>query len=497
MFSENAVLQREMPVPVWGHADDGEIVTVEMQGQRLSTTATNGAWMLTLAPLTVGGPYTLTISGADNTITHTNILVGEVWLCAGQSNMGWGLGGSEKPEQIEKHANLPNVRLLSVAQNPQEHPRRDLDFGWGMCTPRAAYGFSAVGYYFGRDLHKALNVPVGLINSPVGGSYAHTWMPGRYLEDNPVLHPLLSFWDETLAQRVKLIEDYRAKEPELKKRYETDLAKARAEGTPEPTAPAGPDNDPTRDKRNMTGAAYNGMIRPLQPYALRGAIWYQGENDEGDATRYRTTLPTMIRAWRETWKNLAPVDAAIDNFWFLIVQLPSRAYPRSADRCHRAEMREVQWDIGQTLPRCGTAVTIDCVNKEDPGDNHPPIKEPMGQRLAVLARARVYGERIEHTGPVYHGMSIEGREITVDYTHVGGGLVAHGDELTGFAIAGADMTFVDAEARIDGDQVIVSHPDITAPIALRYAWEHYPNCTLYNKDGFPAAPFRTDRPVAP
>jgi sialate O-acetylesterase len=483
LFSENAVLQQGVDVPVWGAAEEGEVVTVEFQGQRVAATAKDGRWEAVLKPLQPGGPFPLTVRGRANTLTRANILVGEVWLCSGQSNMGWGLGGSETREQIAAHADLPTVRFFRVKQDPAPAPKRDVDAAWEICTPGNAYSFSAVGYYFGRDLVRARKVPVGLIQSAIGGSHGHVWMPARYLEADPELRPLLNFWEETKERYAKRLAAYRAQEPALRKKYEEELAKARAADLPEPKPPQPPGDNPEIDLRNLTAAGYNGMIAPLQPFAIRGALWYQGENDLGNR-RYAVTLPTLIRAWRETWGR--------GDFAFLIVQLPAYTYRRPPPGDLRwAITREIQWRTGQQVPNAATVVSIDCGNPKDRADLHPPLKEPVGQRLALAARARVYGEAIEYSGPMYDALRVEGGVAVVTFTHAAG-LVARGEALAGFAVAGADGVFLPAQARIDGDTVKVSHPQVAKPVAVRYAWADYPEGNLYNNAGLPAAPFRTD-----
>lgn len=483
LFSENAALQQGVDMPVWGTAAEGEEVTVEFQSQRVTAKAKDGRWTAVLKPLRPGGPFPLSVRGPANSVLRANILVGEVWLCSGQSNMGWGLGGSESREQIATHAGIPTLRLFRVKQDPAAEPKRDLDAAWEVCSPGSAYGFSAVGYYFGRDLVRARNVPVGMIQSAIGGSHAHVWMPARYLEADPELRPFLNFWDETKERYARRLAAYQAQEPALRKKYEDDLAKARAAGLPEPKPPQPPGDNPETDFRNMTAAGYNGMIAPLQPFPIRGALWYQGENDLG-SRRYAVTLPTLIRAWRETW--------ACGDFPFLIVQLPAYTYNRPPPGDLRwAITREIQWRTGREVRNAATVVTIDCGSPKNRADLHPPLKEPVGQRLALAARALVYGEKIEYSGPVFCELRVEAGGAAVTFTHADG-LAAKGDAPTGFVVAGADGVFFPAQARIDGNKVLVSNPKVPTPVAVRYAWGDYPDCNLFNGAGLPAVPFRTD-----
>lgn len=469
LFSDHAVLQRDTTVPVYGKADDGATVTVEFQGQSVSTAVRNGQWRVELAPLRAGGPFDMTIRTESETIKRRDILVGEVWFCAGQSNMGWGLGGSETKAQIAEHADLPRVRLIRIAQNPQPKPVTDLEGAWQVCTPHSAYGFPAVGYYFGRELHKTLDVPVGLIGSAVGGSFAHTWMPESYLHSNPQLEPLLGFWERTKQNYARRLAQ-----------YEAALAKAEDKTQLRP-----PGDNPAHDWRNMTAGNYNGNVRPAQPYAIRGALWYQGENDAGSPARYRVTLATLIRAWRDTWDR--------GDFPFIIVELPGYGVPGSAARPVWAQMRESQNAVADSLSNTATVVTIDCADPDNPRDVHPKNKEPVGLRAARVARATVYGEPIEHRGPTLDTVKFNAGHATLTFMHTAGKLTAHGGEpLVGFQIAGEDGKFVDAHAAIADETVIVSSDAVPNPAYVRYGWANNPVCNLYNAAGLPATSFRTD-----
>ncbi len=429
LFTDDCVLQRGMKVPVWGFADPGEKVTVEFQGQKPSATADDkGQWKVVLDNLREGGPFEMTIRG-KNTVQLKDVLVGEVWVCSGQSNMEWPVTATKGSKEAIANADNPKIRLFTVQKVPAQTPQPELPIGkskmpslWKKCTTVTVPGFSATAYYFGRDLQKALGVPVGLIHSSWGGTAAERWTT-----------------KETLAS-----------------------------------------HDATKGLRGSD--LYNGMIAPLIPYAIRGVIWYQGESNVGRAEQYRTLFPAMIKDWRDHWKQ--------GNFPFLFVQIaPWAGYGKSGFGW--AELCEAQQLTAETVPNTACIVTTDV---GDPKDIHPQDKAPIGDRLARAARALAYGEKIEYSGPVHTGIKVEGGKAILSFRHLGGGLEAKGGELKGFTIAGVDGKFVKAQAKIDGDHVIVSSPEVSEPAAVRYAWAHYPDVNLYNRAGLPASPFRTDGP---
>ena len=442
LFSDNAVLQQGISVPIWGTANNGEKVTVKFEGQTAATTAKGGRWMVRLKPLRAGGPSSMTISG-ENTIELKNILVGEVWICSGQSNMQFGLKSATNGEAAIAASADPMIRLFTVPRDPRYVPQADVVGAWEECGPDTVPNFTAVGYFFGRDLRKALNVPVGLINDSYGGTRAEAWTACRALEEP-------------------------CKKPD------------------DPEAKANP---------NDAGALYNGMIAPIIPYALRGAIWYQGESNAGGAFKYRTHFPAMIRNWREDWKQ--------GDFPFLFVQLaPFQKIVPEPQESAWAELREAQLLTTVNCPNTGMAVITDI---GDPADIHPKQKEPVGGRLALAARAIAYGEKIVYKGPTYDallrvfiGGSIkvwgDRAIVSFDSDSLDGGLIAKGGEMTGWAIAGEDRKFYNARAVIRDDKatVIVSSPDVPRPVAVRYGWADCPVVNLFNAQGLPASPFRTD-----
>jgi sialate O-acetylesterase len=476
LISENMVLQQGMKVPIWGKADDGEEVTVRFQGQEQKTTAKDGAWRVDLAELKAGGPYEMTIAG-KNTIHFKNVLVGEVWICSGQSNMEMAVWQTAGANQAISAAKNPMIRLLTVPKSPSAVPQHDVAVAWNECSPETVRNFTAVGYYFGLDLHKSRHVPVGLIHTSWGGTPAESWTSKASLESERSLAYMAENQSKALSGFPVALDKYLEK---LGK-YKETVTNAIAANADLPALPAAP----TNPAKNAWGAStlYNGMIAPLIPYAIRGATWYQGESNAGRAYEYRTLLPAMIKDWRKDWNE--------GDFTFLIVQLaPFTQIVTEPTESDWAELREAQLLATQVLPKTGIAVITD-VGETD--DIHPRRKQPVGARLALAARALANGENIEYSGPVYKEMQVNGDRATLSFTHVDGGLVARGGPLTGFTIAGEDRKFVKANAMIQGnDKVVVWSSALHKPAAVRFGWANYPVVNLWNQAGLPASPFRTD-----
>jgi sialate O-acetylesterase len=640
IFSDHAVIQRDAKIPVWGTADPGGIVRVELANKGgTATVDDNGKWMVQLPPLKAGGPYEMYIIGND-TLTIKDLLIGEVWLCSGQSNMEWQVRNSMNAQQEIENADYPGIRMFTVTRVVSDKPLDDCGGSWKIATPETAGDFSAVGYFFGRELHEELNVPVGLINSSWGGTPAEAWTSIETLESDSVLLPILERRRESLATYPERLAEYREilrkieesgerlpmyqsdpgnkgadrgwADPEFDESQLSDftvpgfwenrqgmdidgavwfrkavdideswLGKplrltlgaiddfdvtyfngvrvgATGEDTPnfwvhqrQYTVPAdlvnskrvviavrifdrygdggfvgpasnmrltvadGSSDDYTRldgawkmmieqalDPSAISGPGgqglppepmgpghphspaglYNAMINPLAPYAIKGAIWYQGESNAGRAYQYRTLLPAMIRDWRTLWGQA--------RYPFGIVQLanymPVSAEPEESEW---AELREAQTLTALGDPDVGLAVTIDIGEAED---IHPRNKQDVGKRLSLWALAKVYGSKVEYSGPLYDSMEIVGDAIIVSFSHAKNGLIAKGDEVHGFAIAGADYNFVWANAEIRGNKVIVWSDEVEDPVAVRYAWANNPVCNLYNSEMLPAIPFRTD-----
>lgn len=464
LFSDNAVLQQGTSVPIWGWADDGEVITVKFRGQKVRTTAHNGKWSVALSKLKAGGPDTLAIATKSSALEFTNVLVGEVWICSGQSNMEWPMNRSFQPASDMASATNSQIRFFLVPKKKSETPTTRLKSGWVVCSPENIKGRTAVGYYFGRDLQAARNVPVGLIETYWGGSPVEAWMSRESLEINP------RYESDILDAHTEAWKQYQANLT----RYERDEAVAKSRGESFTNTP------PRFGWRPCE--LYNGMIAPLIPYAFKGAIWYQGESNAGRAEQYRTLFPDMIRNWRRDWGQ--------GDFPFLAVQLaPWKAIADQPRESDWAELREAQWLATKSLPNVGMAVITDV---GDPKDIHPTKKQPVGERLALAARGIAYGEKIEYSGPLYRSMEVKDGRIILSFDHVGKGLEARDGELKGFAICGEDKKFVWAKAEIAGRTVVVSSPEVANPVAVRYGWADCPVVNFWNKDGLPASPFRTD-----
>jgi sialate O-acetylesterase len=485
LFSDHMVLQRGREVPVWGTADPGERVTVTLGRQeRAATAGPDGQWTVRLAELEAGGPFELKVAG-QNTITVEDVLVGEVWFCSGQSNMDFTVARTEKryfagvadAEREIAAADHPRIRMFTSEWTMRDEPQADVEGRWVACSPRTVGDFSAVAYFFGRHLHEVLDVPVGLITSAYGASTAQAWTSRAALDADPQLRPLLEAYAAACAAYTP---ELARQDDEAYARWQQAAETARSEGKPAPRAPKR--KDPHQDQHNPS-VLFNGMVAPVIPYGIRGAIWYQGESNT--AALYPRLQATLIRDWRRRWGQ--------GDFPFLFVQLASlNAPPTEPGNSRLAAMREAQ-ATSLALPQTGMAVTIDIGEAKDV---HPRNKQDVGRRLALIAEAQVYGRSVTSSGPVFESMSIEGRSARIRFRHTEGGLVAQGGTLAGFAIAGKDGTFAWADARIDGETVVVSSPRVEEPAIVRYAWADNPPATLSNGAGLPARPFRTDEPDA-
>lgn len=608
LFSDHAVLQQGMPLPVWGTASDGEHVVVELAGHRAETTATNGKWRVTLPAIGAGGPHTLTITG-KNRVVIADVLIGEVWVCSGQSNMEMRLGPSSGLQPVTNWqptvaaADIPQMRFFTVPHKLSLTPVATTDAKWEVCSPETAPSSSAVAFFFGRALAQARGVPIGLVHTSWGGSAAEAWMSREALERRPDFATDLELQKEFLldpaagrAQADKQLEEwYRVKDVGTKDRWEKTAPAAadwhetkvpsqwEAAGLPDfdgiawlrrefdlPADWAGraaelhlgaiDDDDTTwvngqrvgatqgwdklrvypipagvlkagrnaiavrvldtgagggiwgkgvsphlaradgasvdlsgtwrartsevmaklwpvprllTESVSTPGALYNGMIVPLLPYAMRGVIWYQGETNADRSKQYQTLFPALIADWRRLWGE--------GDFPFLFVQIA----PWTG---MNPEIREAQLLTMKHTPNTAMAVTLDV---GDAKDIHPPQKQPVGERLALAARALAYGEQIEFSGPVFESAEFKGGRALLHFSHVDRGLVAPGGKLDGFTIAGADGVFRAATAKIVGQTVEVNSDDVREPKAVRYAWGEAPTGNLFNRAGLPASPFRT------
>lgn len=624
IIGDNMVLQQGVKVRIWGKATAGEKITVTFEKKSVNTVAdAQGRWQVWLGPLKAGGPSELTIKG-DNVLTVKNVLVGEVWICSGQSNMEWALVNTVNGNEAVAQANYPEIRLFTVEHNTSTSQLDDVKGRWVVTKPEDAAGFSAVGYFFGREIHQQLKIPVGLINTSWGGTPAEAWTALEALRSSVELKPILDRYESSLnalpqtkaAYERALIEweeknlyvDGENKgealgyanpaisttdwsKMDLPKQFESaglqldgvvwfrkvvdvpaswagkDLVlnltaiddydvtyfngtKIGSTGRETPNSyivprkyavpgslvragrnviavrvfdrageggfgrggemslrlnandqialrgdwdykvelalePKNPDWG-TRPEpvgaanQNSPGVLYNAMLAPLMPFAIRGAIWYQGESNAGRAYQYRTLFPTMIRNWRSAWGY---------DFPFYFVQLPNwRARQEAPSESDWAELREAQ---AMTLREANTGMAI-AIDVGEGEDLHPRNKLDVGRRLASLALANVYGKAIVPSGPLFDRFVIEGNKVRISFKYGQGLKTRDGGPVKGFAIAGADRKFVWADARIEGDTVVVSSPAILKPAAVRYAWGDNPLVNLYNKAGLPVSPFRTD-----
>jgi sialate O-acetylesterase len=479
-FTDHAVLQRELPVPVWGTGEAGETVTVSIDGQKVQAVAdAGGHWKAVLTSLPVGGPYELTIAGSSQ-IVLKDILVGDVWLCSGQSNMEFTTAKALNGEAEVKAANFPKIRLYQVKKAAKTEVQSTCQGSWLPCDPTSVKDFSAVGYFFGRELAKSLDIPIGLINSSWGGTDAEAWVSAQALTTSAEFKTVFAGWDKTLANYPKAMEEY-TNGPLAE--WTKVSAEAKAAGKPVPQKPREPRGPNTPQHR--PAALYNGMIAPLVPYGLRGAIWYQGENNAGGtrAEPYRRLLALLIADWREQFGNEFPFHIVqLANYNKDDPKLLASAWPIVA----WPVLRESQAVVAATVPKAGMAVTIDIGNPEN---IHPTNKQEVGRRLALSALAKDYGKAIEYSGPVFKSMTIEGSTAVVTFDHAEG-LAAASGALTGFTIAGEDGLFKPATGEISGTTVRLTSAEVRKPIAVRYAWANSPTCNLINGAGLPAGPFR-------
>jgi sialate O-acetylesterase len=478
LFSDHMVLQRNVTVPVWGTANDGEKVTVIFQGQKVTVTAKNGKWMARLKPLKAGGPFTMSITGT-NTVLIQDILVGEVWLCSGQSNMARQLGPRPSQKLLtgwEKErdaANYPQIREYYVPLKYSAAPLEDRDSKWVVCSPETVKDFSAVGYFFARDLYNNLKIPVGILFSAYGGTPAEHWTSRAALENNPELNFMVKAYDQAMLDYPAKLEAFTKNQMAMLDMFRTDSAKAAEEKRLLPRKPSAPANPSVG---RMISGLFNGMISPLVPYSIKGVCWYQGESNNNNPKIYQPILSALIADWRTNWK--------VPDLPFLIVQI-------APFKDMTPEIRESQLLVHKKTKNTALIVTTDCGDAED---IHPAFKQPVGERLALAARALAYGQSIEYSGPLYQSMKVEGNKVVLSFSHTGKGLMAKEGELTGFTIAGADGDLVPATATVSGDKIIVSSDSVRKPVAVRYGWANVPEGNLYNVEGLPASPFRTDVP---
>jgi sialate O-acetylesterase len=439
MFSDHMVLQRDMEIPIWGTADPDAHVTVTLGDESVDATADNdGRWKASLPSMKAGGPHELTVKVGDDETTLSDVLIGDVWVCSGQSNMEWNVHNSDNSDKELAAANYPQIRIIDVPNVASEKPLDSFKTdGWKAVTPETVGDFSAVGYFFARNLQDKLHVPIGLIGCNWGGTRMEAWTSREALQSTDTFAPMVKADDAPPAN--------------------DEEAKARKQGA-----------------HNRPSALFNGMTSAVIPYGIRGVIWYQGESNAGEANKYAELSKLMIADWRKRWDE--------GDFPFLLVQLAAwepggESWPY---------LREAQTDTLEA-PNTGMAVAIDIGNLKD---IHPRNKQEVGRRLALAARAVAYGEDVAHSGPTFSEVTTSGGKAQLSFDNVAGGLRA---ELKGFEVAGADGKFVPAKATIEGDKVVVWSDDVKEPTQVRYDWAAYPEGNLYNAEGLPAVPFRSER----
>jgi sialate O-acetylesterase len=476
-FTDHMVLQQGQEVPIWGKCSNaGDQVTIRFDGQTVKTLAdVDGHWSVRLAPMQAGGPYELVAEDAPDRVQLTDVLVGEVWLASGQSNMDFTVAKTPKyyfagvnNEAAEvAAANYPQIRMFTGAWSRTYDPQRQIAGAWKVCTPETVREFSAIGYFFARDLQKELNVPVGIVTLTYGASTAQAWVRREAIAADPRLKPALDEFDAKVKAYVPPTEEELAA-------WQAAADKAKAAGQ---RPPRRPHPHPVADQHNPT-VLYNGMIAPFVPYAVRGILWYQGESISGPHDLFPVWNETLIKDWRQLWGSELP---------FYFCQLSAQEA-----NSNNPDIRELQ-AAALALPATAMAVTVDIGDRHNV---HPKDKQDVGDRLTRIALANVYGRKIEFYGPWFESMAAEGGALRLSFSHLGGGLVARGGPLKTFEIAGVDGKFVAADARIDGDTVVVSSASVSAPTVARYAWSAYPDgCNFYNAAGLPAAPFRTDHKI--
>lgn len=514
VLSDHMVIQRDKPVRLWGWAKPGEVIAIQLGSMNAeATTGDDGRWQAEIPPIEVAEKaLTLTVQDSVDTLTVSDILVGEVWLCSGQSNMAWSVGQTLNANEALPEADRPTMRYFKVKGVHAPELQDDAPGEWVVCTPQTAKGFSAVGYFFGRDIQAALNTPVGLIDASQGSSAAQVFVSYDALRADPALASYLKDYAALLddpaaatAVHEQWMKDGGAQYYKDRQQWYMDAYAAGQKNEkfdrPRPTPPS-PEPPFFNDTTKFPTVIYNARIYPLHPLMIRGALWYQGESNSNDPL-YDKLLAALIANWRAGW--------GIGDFPFLIVQLPNRSQQQASPELPNlgwTRIRELQMEAHQSTPNTAIVCTIDVGSTENPVENfnlHPQEKENIGERLALAALRLAYGEDLIASGPVFESATVDGEQIRVAFTEVGQGLKIGAppktsltpppptDALRGFAIAGADKQFVAAQAKIDGANEVVLWSDaVSEPAYVRYAWQYSPIANLYNSADLPAFPFRTD-----
>ncbi|MDG2126050.1 MAG: sialate O-acetylesterase, partial [Verrucomicrobiales bacterium] len=481
IFGDHMVLQQKLANPVWGWDEPETQVTVSFNGQTKQATAgDDGKWTVKLDPVPANAnPATIKITGTSER-TLTDVLVGEVWMCSGQSNMGWPVTGDWKFQVETLASNHPNLRLISVPQVGTQEPQNDFNGKWEAATPKTCANFSAVGFYYGRYLHEILGVPVGLIDNAWGGSAAEAWIRRDTLDSAPQFTALAADWKQREAGLTG--PEAEAKHATAVEKWKTAAAEAKAAGKRPPRAPRGPGG--TLKGNQRPGNIFAGVVHPTLPYGIKGVIWYQGESNAGRAHEYASLFPFMIEQWRKEWG-----QGDFPFYWVQLADFRNETDTPGDDSW--AELRESQTKT-LSLPNSGQAVIIDI---GEANDIHPKNKYDVAARLVRWALNRDYGyENIEPQSPTYSSMEIDGNKANLTFTHVDNGLrTIDTNEVQGFAVCGEDKNWHWATAKITAKNTItVSSEAVGNPVAVRYAWATNPVCNVHSRNGLPLTPFRTD-----
>ncbi len=472
VFTNSMVLQRDAKVKIWGNAANNTEIVVEFNHQLKKTKAKDGKWMITLQAMPFGGPYEMEISAGNDQIKLTDILIGDVWLAGGQSNMEFALRRESHASEEIPTANNPNIRYFKAPR--KIYPTQEIEKQyWVKCTPETAGEMSAIAYYFARDIQRELNIPIGIIQAPFGGTTAEAWMSRELLVSNPNFKPIVARYDS-------VINNYRTNEYDSlyadfqnKTEAYNDSIKKGFKKAEKPEEPLG-----ERNFRRPYALYYN-MLKPLMPYTLKGIIFYQGESNTARGYQYRTLFPAMISEWRKGFEQ--------GNLPFLFIQLPKfETKTREWE-----ELREAQLLTSKKVKNTGMAVAFDQGN---PKNIHPTDKKIVAHRLTQLALGKVYNRKIIYQGPDLKSMKINQNQIILSFNNIGGGLITSDGslELKGFSICGLDGVFYPAKAIIVNNTVVLSSDSVPNPKNVRYAWANSMDINFFNKDGFPASPFRTD-----
>jgi len=472
LFGDNAVLQRQKPIAVWGTAEPNEVVVVKLQNTCTNTTADKaGKWMVHLPAFEAGGPYCLTVKGKNRLVFH-NVYVGEVWLCSGQSNMVMPVSYARDSKKDIEESENPNLHLFGVKEHLSAEPVSDLKARWQLANPETVRDFPAVAYYFGRSLQKTAKMPVGIIIAAFPGTPIKVWMSNDSLiasHDTAQLDPPSNYLEISQAFD-KSIEEWKVA-----------VREAREKGLEEPAKPV------LSSAFFANSSGFNGMINPLIPFSMRGVAWYQGESDFQTPEGWRHLFACMVDDWRQRWQDLT--------LPFVYVQVPG--YGTKCDKpqeSHWAQLRESQL-LARRIPYAYMACTIDSAMGDDI-TIHPREKKEVGERIAQVALGCVYKCAVPFSGPIYDSMSAVGNKVELTFRYGDCGLIAKDGKLRGFTIAGVDKRFLPAESRIEGNEVVVWSDKVPKPVAVRYSWAPNPDGNLYNKNNLPASPFRTDKWLA-